>query len=135
MPTDDDAGPSATTPDDVRAWLVAFFLELPNTPVFAAARGEARFLDPDKSPSSFDWPRFTAEVLGPRSRERLWVLTYARSEARRRAIARNLPNPPAGNSIRGFCLEFGVPPATFERVVRRAIATLAIEWDERHRAR
>lgn len=57
-----------TTPADVRAWLVAFFLELPGAPVYATASGEARFLDPDKSPSSFDWPRFTAEALGSRSR-------------------------------------------------------------------
>lgn len=120
-----------TKPDDVRAWLVAFFIELPGAPVYAAASGEARFLDPDKSPSSFDWPRFTAHVLGPHSRARLWVLTTARCEARRRAIARNLPNPPAGGSVREFCREFGIHRATFDRTVRASLVTLAQAWDRR----
>lgn len=120
-----------TTSEDVRAWLVAFFTDLPNAPVYSAGRGQAAFVDPDKSPSGMDWPRFTANVLGARSRERLWVLTWARCEARRRAIARDLPNPPGGGSIREFCQEFGVERATFNQAVNRSLATLAAEWDRR----
>ena len=127
MPIELAGRDAATTPDDVRAWLTAFFIELPNAPVYVAAGGEARFLDPNKSPTAFDWPRFTAEVLGRGSRARLFLLTWARCEARRRAIARNLPNPPAGGSVREFCREFGVHRATFERSVRRSLATLAAE--------
>jgi hypothetical protein len=33
-------GPT-TTADDVRAWLVAFFTDLPNAPVYSAGRGQA----------------------------------------------------------------------------------------------
>lgn len=127
--------PATTTADDVRAWLVAFFTDLPNAPVYAASRSGTAFVDPDRSPSGLDWPRFTADVLGPRSRERLWVLTWARCEARRRAIARNLPNPPAGGSIREFCHEFGVHRATFNRTVDRSLAALAREWDRRREGR
>lgn len=124
--------PATTTADDVRAWLVAFFTDLPNAPVYSAGRGQASFVDLNKSPSGLDWPRFTADVLGARSRERLWVLTWARCEARHRAIARDLPNPPGGGSVREFCREFAVHRATFDRTVKRAIGVLAAEWDRRH---
>lgn len=125
---------AATTPDDVRAWLVAFFTDLPNVSIYAAGRGQAAFLDPDKSPSALDWPALTAEVLGPRSRERLYVLTWARCAARRRAIAKDLPNPPAGGTVAEFCAEFGVSRRTFEHSIRRSFAILAAEWDRRHRS-
>lgn len=123
-----------TTPADVAAWLMAFFIELPGAPIYSAGRGQAAFLDPDKSPSAFDWPAFTAEVLGGRSRERLYVLTSARCAARRKALARDLPNPPGGGSIREFCREFGLHRATFDRTVARSLAVLAAEWDRRHRS-
>ncbi|QEE38830.1 hypothetical protein [Methylobacterium sp. WL1] len=110
---------------------MAFFTDLPNAPVYSAGRGQAVFVDLDKSPSGLDWPRFTADVLGPRSRERLWVLTWARCEARHRAIARDLANPPGGGSIREFCREFGIHRATFDRTVARSISILAREWDRR----
>lgn len=125
--------PSATTPDDVRRWLVGLFLELPTAPVYAASRSRVGFVDPDKSPSAFDWPTFAAEVLGSRSRERLWLLTWARCEARRRALARNLPNPPAGGTVSDFCRETGIHQTTFYRVVDRSIAALAREWDRRRK--
>jgi hypothetical protein len=85
------------------------------------------FVDLDKSPSGLDWPRFTADLLGPRSRERLWVLTWARCEARRRANARNLLNPPAGGTVSDFCWETGIHQATFYRNVDRSLAVLARE--------
>lgn len=125
--------PPATTADDVRAWLVAFFTDLPNAPVYSARRGQAAFVDPDKSPSGLDWPRFSIDVLGARSRERLWLLTWARCEARRRALTRDLPNPPGGGTVAEFCREVGVHRGTFDRVVERSIARLAAEWDRRHR--
>lgn len=122
-----------TSPDDVRAWLVGLFLELPGSPVYAATRGKVGFVDPDKSPSAFDWPTLAAEVLGARSRERLWLLTAARCEARRRALAHNLPNPPAGGTVSDFCREAGIHQSTFHRNVERSLARLAAEWDRRHR--
>lgn len=125
------AAPVATTPDDVRRWLVGLFLELPTAPVYAASRSKVAFIDPDKSPSAFDWPTLAAQVLGARSRERLWLLTWARCEARRQALARNLPNPPAGGTVSDFCREAGIHQTTFYRVVDRSLAALAREWDRR----
>lgn len=126
--------PTATTSDDVRRWLVGLFLSLPNAPVYAATRREVEFIDPNRSPSAFDWTALASEVLGPRSRERLWVMTFARCEARRVALARGLPNPPAGGSVREFCIEFGIHRATFERSVKRSLDRLAREWDRRREA-
>lgn len=121
----------ATTPDDVKRALVAFFVRFPDASVYAATRGPARFFDTDPSPSAVDWPTFSAEVLGRGSRARLFLLTWTRCEARRRAIASNLPHPPTVGSILGFCREFGVAPATFDRTVQRAAAALAVELDRR----
>lgn len=121
----------ATSTEDVRRWLVGLFLELPGSPVYAATRGNVVFVDPDKSPSSFDWLALAAEVLGARSRERLWVMTFARCEARRIAIARGMPRPPAGGTVAEFCREFGVRRTTFDRTVRAALERLAHEWDRR----
>ncbi|UIY45857.1 hypothetical protein [Methylobacterium radiotolerans] len=128
-PKPTDAG--GTTPDDVRRWLAGLFLELPTAPVYAASRSKIGFIDPDKSPSAFDWPALAAEVLGARSRERLWLLTWSRCEARRQALARNLPNPPAGGTVSDFCREAGIHQTTFYRVVDRSLAALAREWDRR----
>jgi hypothetical protein len=121
----------ATTAEDVRAWLVGLFLSLPNAPVYAATRREVEFIDSNRSPSAFDWPALASEILGPRSRERLWLMTFARCEARRVALARGLPNPPGGGSVSEFCREFGVHRGTFERTVRRSLERLAAEWDHR----
>jgi hypothetical protein len=118
----------------VAAWLTGLFLELPGSPVYAPSRREAGFVDPDKSPSAFDWPAFAAEVLGPRSRERLWLLTWARCEARRVAIARNMLRPPAGGTVAEFCAEFGVRRTTFDRTVRASLERLAAEWDRQRAA-
>lgn len=120
-----------TTPEDVRRWLVAFFVELPNAPVYSARSGQASFVDLAKSPSGLDWPAFTAVILGARSRERLWVLTWARCEARRVAIAKGMPQPPAGGTVAEFCREAGVPRSSFERIVRASLERLANEWDRR----
>ncbi|MCJ2068303.1 hypothetical protein MKK75_05685 [Methylobacterium sp. J-030] len=117
----------------MRRWLVGLFLELPGASVYAASRSKVGFIDPEKSPSAFDWPALAADVFGSRSRERLWLLTWARCEARRRALARNLPNPPAGGTVADFCREVGVHRATFERLVERSLTRLAAEWDRRHR--
>lgn len=123
--------PPVTTHDDVRRWLVGLFLELPTAPVYAASRSKVEFIDPDKSPSVFDWPTLAAQVLGARNRERLWLLTWARCEARRQALARNLPNPPAGGTVSDFCREAGIHQTTFYRVVDRSLVALAREWDRR----
>lgn len=125
---------SATTADDVRRWLVGLFLELPGSPVYAPSRREAEFINPDKSPSAFDWPALAAEVLGPRSRERLWLLTWARCEARRVAISRDMPRPPAGGTVAEFCAEFGIRRTSFDRTVRTSLERLAREWDRRREA-
>lgn len=124
----------ATTADDVRRWLVAFFVELPNAPVYSARSGQASFVDLAKSPSGLDWPAFTAVILGARSRERLWVLTSARCEARRLALSRNLPNPPAGGTVAEFCREAGIRRTSFDRTVSAALERLAREWDRRREA-
>lgn len=116
---------------DVRRWLVAAFMALPTTPIFSARSGEATMLNPNAAPGTFDWVAFSAVALGRESRPRRWLLTWARCEARRVAIARNMPNPPGGGTIADYCREMGIDRRTFSRTVDRTCDLLAARWNQR----
>ena len=130
MRTDGTAA-TGTTCEDVKRWLVAAFLTLPTTPIYSARPGEVDLLDPNVAPATFDWLRFSAEILGRGSRPRLILLTWARVEARRIAIRRNLPNPPGGGTVADFCAEFDIDRSTFDRTVTRVCRLLADAWNAR----
>ena len=114
---------------DVRRWLVAGFIALPTTPIFSAGTGEGTILNPNTAPGTFDWIEFSGQILGHKSRARLFLLTWARCEARRIAIARNMPNPPGGGTIAEYCREMKVDRRTFNRTVNRCCGMLAAQWN------
>lgn len=123
--------PPLCTCMDVRRWLVATFMTLPTTPIFSARAGEATLLNPDTAPSAMDWIAFSAQVLGRESRARRYLLTWARCEARRIAIARDMPNPPGGGTVADYCNEMGIKRRTFDRTVDRCCDLLAATWNAR----
>ena len=86
-------------------------------------------LNPNTAPGTFDWIAFSAKVLGRESRARRYLLTWARCEARRIAIARNMPNPPGGGTISDYCREMQVDRRTFNRTVDRCCDLLAASWN------
>ena len=121
--------PPVCTSTDVRRWLVATFMALPTTPIFSACAGEATLLNPNSAPGTMDWVAFSAQVLGRESRARRYLLTWARCEARRIAIARDMPNPPGGGTVADYCHEMGVHRRTFDRTVDRCCNPLASAWN------
>ena len=123
--------PPDCTCTDVRRGLGAAFIALPTIPIYSARKGEAEMLIPDAAPGTFDCVAFSAIVLGRESRPRKYLLTWARCEARRLAIAHNMPNPPGGGTVADYCREMGVERRTFDRTVERACILLAATWNER----
>lgn len=123
--------PSRVTPDHVRVWLRVGFQVCPTTAVYSARGGALQVLTPNVAPATFDWIAFAVEVLGRRSRECLYLLTWSRAEARRYMIAKNAPNPPGGGTVADFCREFDLERRTFDRTVERACEALAAEWNRR----
>lgn len=121
--------PPVCTCMDVRRWLVATFMTLPTTPIFSARAGEATLLNPNAAPSTMDWVAFSSQVLGRESQARRYLLTWARCEARRIAVARNMPNPPGGGTIADYCREMRVDRRTFNRTVDRCCNLLAERWN------
>ena len=115
---------------DVRRWLVAAFMALPTTPIFSARTGEGTLMNPNTAPGTFDWIGFSGQILGQKSRARLFLLTWARCEARRIAIARNMSNPPGGGTIADYCREAGVDRRTFNRTVDRCCNLIAKRVNE-----
>lgn len=135
--------PGICTCDDVKTWLAAAFMILPATPVYSVRKGEGTMMAPNVSKANFDWVQFSAEILGRQSRDRLYLLTWARVEARRRiqdmrrsrlrrsmSIA-GLPVEPAGGSVADFCQEYGIRRSTFDRTVERVCDQLAQAWNGR----
>lgn len=114
---------------DVRRWLVAAFMALPTIPIYSVRKGQAEMLNPNAAPGTFDWVAFSAAVLGRESRPRKYLLTWARCEARRIAIARNMSNPPGGGTVADYCREMGIERRTFDRTVERACNLLAATWN------
>lgn len=123
--------PPACSCTDVRRWLVAAFMALPTTPIYSARVGVGVLLNPDTAPGTFDWLAYSAQVLGRESRARRYLLTWARCEARRIAIARDMPNPPGGGTIADYCREMGIDRRTFNRTVDRCCNLLAATWNAR----
>ena len=116
---------------DVRRWLVAAFMTLPSILIDSARVGEGIMLNPHAAPGTLDWVAFSSMVLGRESRARKYLLTWARCEARRIAIARNMPNPPGGGTVADYCREMGVERRTFDRTVERTCNLLTAFWNER----
>jgi len=123
--------PPECTCTDVRRWLVAAFMALPTTSIYSARIGVGVMLNPNTAPGTFDWVAFSALILGRESRARRYLLTWARCEARRIAIARDMPNPPGGGTVADYCVEMGVRRRTFDRIVDRSCNLLAAAWNAR----
>ena len=110
-------------------------MTLPTTPIFSARSGEATLLNPHAAPGTMDWIAFSALVLGRGSQARRYLLTWARCEARRIAIARDMPNPPGGGTVADYCREMGIKRRTFDRTVDRCCNLLAAAWNARDDAK
>lgn len=127
----------AFTPADVERWLIAAFIAFTGAAVFSARCGRLEQTGVHAAPGTFDWIVFSAEVLGRGSAERLALLTWARSKARRRIRKhrrlRALKDVPGG-TVTDFCDETGWKRRTFDRRRKRACRRLAEAWNARRRA-
>lgn len=126
--------PPGMTCVDVERWLIAAFMAFTVAPVFSLRANRLQATDPEAAPGTFDWITFSAEVLGRSSVERLALLTWARSKARRRIrrhrglrVLKEVP----GGTVTDFCEEAGWKRRTFDRRRKRACRRLAEAWNER----
>lgn len=128
--------PPAMTCLDVERWLIAGFIAFTGAAVFSARCGRLEQTGVHAAPGTFDWITFSAEVLGRGSAERLALLTWARSKARRRIRRhrglRALKDVPGG-TVTDFCEEAGWVRCTFDRRRKRACLRLADAWNSRLR--
>lgn len=124
---------TAWTPADVRRWLIATFLALPNAPIYSLPGGGISSMAQNVPDATFCWIGFLNEVIPDRA-VRLSVLIWAKSEAAKEIERRRLRMSIPRASIAEACREHGWSRQTFTYRVKTALKKLAAERARRDAA-